>query len=412
MKRFFFFLSLVSLCCATISCSKSDASANEQAKPIVLTTKQGEKVASDNAFSFNLFKEVATSKDKNNAFISPLSVTMALGMLYNGTSPDARTEMAIALGMKNFSDTEINEYYQTMSKALLKIDPLTTLSIANSIWSEKNFQVKQSFIDINKKYFDAEVQSLDFGLKSTLDAINKWCAKKTNNKIDKILDEIPGDAVMYLINAVYFKSKWQSPFDKKNTTNEEFTTESGARKSVAMMNQTTTLPYYSDEMMQCVEMPYGNQAFSMVVILPAGSKTIDEVVSYLDNNVWNMVLDGLRERNVYVKLPRFKQEYEISLVNAVESLGMYLIFQDGGNLNGIADDPRLCVSKIKHKTFVEVNEEGTEAAAVTAVEIGPTSVGPSTSVLFFANRPFIYLIKEKSTGAVLFIGRMDKPQMS
>jgi len=406
MNRLFFFLFLLTICCVPVSCNKSDASAIEQAKPIALTTKQGEKVASDNAFAFNLFREVATSADKNNAFISPLSVTMALGMLYNGTSPDARTEMATALGMKNFSDTEINEYYQTMSQALLKIDPLTTLSIANSIWSEKSYPVKQSFIDINKKYFDAEVQSLDFGLQSTLDAINKWCAKKTNNKIEKILDDIPGDAIMYLINAVYFKSKWKSQFDKKNTTKEEFTMGSGARKSVSMMTQTTTLPYYSDEVLQCIEMPYGNRAFSMVAILPAAGKALDDVVNYLDNRAWNNILNNFYEAEIHVRFPRFKQECEFSLVEPIDNLGMHRIFKPGGNLNGIADDPRLFVSEIKHKTFVEVNEEGTEAAAVTSIEIRKTSMPPS----FIANRPFIYLIKEKSTGAILFIGRMDEPK--
>ena len=382
--------------------------APEPAKPIALTTKQSEKVAGDNTFSFNLFRQVATSDEKNNAFISPLSVTMALGMLYNGTSPDARAEMSEALGMNNFTDTEINEYYQTMSQALLKVDPLTALSIANSIWSEKTYPVKQTFIDINKKYFDAEVQSLDFKLKSTLDAINNWCAQKTNNKIESILDGIPDDAVMYLINAVYFKSKWQSQFDKKDTKKEDFTKEDGIRKQVEMMNQTAKLPYYEDEMLQCLEMPYGNGAFGMVAILPAQGTTVGDLVNYLDNDRWSDVISNLTERNVIVKFPRFKIECEFSLAQPVQNLGMQLIFQSGGNLNGIADDPRLRVFEIKHKTFVEVNEEGTEAAAVTSIGIDTTSYIPPAQ--FFANRPFLYLIKEKSTGAILFMGRMDEPK--
>ena len=412
MKKFSFYLALACMFLAPASCEKSNGSGKDvkPAEPIILNAKQSEKAKGDNAFSFNLFQQVATSADKTNAFISPLSVSMALGMLYNGTSPAARSEMVAALGMTDFSDAEINEYYQKMSQALLSVDPLTALAIANSIWSEKTYPVKQSFIDVNKKYYDAEVQSLDFSLKSTLDAINNWCAKKTNDRIKTILDEIPDNAVMYLINAVYFKSKWQFEFDKKDTRDEEFTMENGVRKKVPMMNQTTALPYYSDEMLECVEMPYGNGAFSMLAILPAESKTIDELVDYLDNDVGNTVLTNMSEANVHVKFPRFKQECEFSLVEPVENLGMNLIFQPGGNLNGIADDSRLLVSKIKHKTFVEVNEEGTEAAAVTAVEMSVTSVNPFIPTTFFANRPFIYLIKEKSTGAILFIGRMDNPQ--
>jgi len=404
IKLFSLLFSLTCILFVNTSCIKGDES-KEPAEPIILTTKQGEKVAADNAFAFNLFREVATSDDKTNAFISPLSVTMALGMLYNGASPDARSEMATALGIQNFSDKEINEYYQTISKSLLHIDPLTQLSIANSIWSEKTFSVKQSFIDINKKYYDAEVQSLDFRLKSTLDAINKWCAIKTNNKIEIILDEIPDDAVMYLINALYFKSKWKNPFDKQNTKNEDFFLENGAHKSVSMMNQTSTFPYYTNDMLQCIEMQYGNEAFSMMVLLPSEAKTVDDVVEYLNHQTWNNIITHLHSSKIFVKIPRFKQECEFSLVDPIKNLGMNLIFQTGGNLNGIADDRLLCVFEIKHKTFVEVNEEGTEAAAVTSIGIEKASMPPS----FIANRPFIYLIKEKSTGAILFIGRIDNP---
>ncbi|MCL1973426.1 MAG: serpin family protein [Bacteroidetes bacterium] len=393
-----------------LNCNKNNTPDPGPAKPIVLTTKQSEKLSGDNTFAFNLFREVATSDDKENALISPLSVTIALAMLYNGTSPDARDEMATVLGMSDFSDTEINEYYQKMVQALLKIDRQTTLALANSIWSEKTFSVKQTFIDVNKKYYDAEVQSLNFSLQSTLDAINKWCAKKTNNKIPTILEEIPHDAVMYLINAVYFKSQWKFPFKQENTKKESFSVENGSGQLVEMMNQTETFLYYEDDRLQCLEMPYGNQAFSMVALLPAQSQTLDDLVDYVDNDVWNNILTNLWSCRVQVKFPRFKQECTFKLNDPIANLGMKLIFQTGGNLNGIAENPNLYVSRVLHKTFVEVNEKGTEAAAVTAIEMRKAmSPGSIKTPTFYADRPFIYLIKEKSTGAILFMGRMDRP---
>jgi len=423
MSRTFFSLSIACIYLTVNSCDKNiihhtepdpeipvvapDPEPSEPAKPIVLTTKQAEKLSGDNAFSWNLFKEVATSDDKNNAFISPLSLTMALGMLYNGASPDARSQMATALGMGDLSDTEINEYYQTLMQALLEVDPLTAMTIANSIWCRDGYPVKQTFFEINRLYYNAEVQTIDFNLPSTIDAINNWCADKTNDKITEIINGIPAEAVMYLINAVYFKSKWVYPFNKEETKEDAFTMEDGTLKSVAMMNQIAYFPYYADDMLQCIEMPYGNEAFSMTVLLPAKGKTVDDLVIYLDGDTWSDVLSNLQDRKVAVKFPRFKQEYELFLNAPVSNLGMKLIFQPGGNLNGIADDARLRVSSIKQKTFVEVNEEGTEAAAVTVIEIDVTSYHPP--VLFEANRPFIYLIREKSTGAILFIGRMDEP---
>ena len=408
------YISVASLLLAVVACdnggkSEPDPVPVKPAEPIALTQKQLEKAAGDNTFAFKLFREVATSDDKENAFISPLSVTMALGMLYNGTSEGAGKEMAGALGMAGFTDGEINAYYQTMQRALLAADPLTAMSIANSIWSERTYPVKQSFIDVNRTWYGAEVQSLDFGAPSTVTAINNWCAAKTNDKIKSIIDEIPEAMVMYLINAVYFKSKWESQFDKEDTRDEDFTLEGGAKKTVRMMNQTETFPYYGGDAVECLELPYGNGAFSMLVMMPAGDKTLDELVEKLDADIYKTISDGLSERKVRVKLPRFKQECMFSLIEPVADLGMKLIFQNGGNLNGIADDPRLVVSEIKHKTFVEVNEEGTEAAAVTIIGAEPTSV-PEYGT-FYADRPFIYLIKEKSTGAILFIGRMDEPKI-
>jgi len=378
------------------------------AEPINLSQKQFEKVDADNRFSFNIFREVSRLSGANT-FFSPLSLNIALGMLYNGATGETRTEMAEVLGMADFTDAEINEYYQKMSQALLNIDPLTEISIANSIWYRSGFSVKQPFIDINKKYFDAEVRELDFSKPNAADIINKWCADKTKNRIEEIFeDPIPCDVMMYLINALYFKSSWQFEFDKKNTKREDFTKSNGQKISVNMMEQTTALPYHSDQYLQCVEMPYGNQAFSMVAILPANDLSIDELVDYLDNEKWQNIIDNLHERNVWLKLPRFKIECEMLLNEPVENVGMQRIF--GGGFAYISDVP-LAVSNIRQKTFVEVNEEGTEAAAVTVIEMRESyNPGTPQHIPFFANRPFLYLIKEKSTGVVLFIGRMDEPK--
>jgi serpin B len=268
---------------------------------------------------------------------------------------------------------------------------------------------------MNKKWYNAEVQSLPFD-QAAVDKINKWCANNTNNKIPKILDVIPSDAVMYLINAVYFKGKWKFEFDKADTRDEEFNLSVGGKKSVKMMTQEADLPYYGDGTLQCVDLPYGNGAFSMMVVMPSDENgSLDDLIASLDADKYNKAVDGLNERGVLLKLPRWKQECEFKLVDAVANLGMESILDPYAlPLDGIAADPDpLYVSGIRQKTFVEVAEEGTEAVAVTIVEVtAATSVGPGGPVPFIADRPFLYLIRERSTGAILFIGRMDDPNFS
>jgi len=409
MKQYFYYTLITGMLFCIHACNSDNLTNDVQpAKPIELTLRQSEKVSADNRFSFVMFKEVSALADKPNTFFSPLSLNFALGMLYNGASGDTRAEMAEALGMSDFTETEINEYYQKMSQSLLEVDPLTDIAIANSIWYRNTLPVKQPFIDVNKKYFDAEVKALDFNKSDAADIINKWCADKTKNRIKEIIEKpIPANVMMYLINALYFKSKWWSKFDKSNTKHDDFTKTDNQKLQVNMMEQTNDFPYYEDEHLQCVEMPYGNMAFSMVAILPGNAMDIDQLIEYLDNETWLNMVNNLRERNVWLKLPRFKIECEIDLNEPVGNAGMKLIFVGGfSNISDIA----LFVSAIKQKTFVEVNEEGTEAAAVTVISIGYGSAGTRTPVQFFANRPFLYLIKERSTGAILFIGRMDAPE--
>jgi serpin B len=408
MKKVVFYAVTASMIFCNYACNKEDAPKDvKPAEPIVLTVRQAEKADADNRFAFNIFKEVS-AQNGANTFFSPLSLNMALGMLYNGASGETRTEMAEILGMADFAETEINEYYQKMSQALLKIDPMTDISIANSIWNRNTLTVKQPFIDVNKKYFDAEVQSLDFSKSNAADIINKWCADKTKNRIKEIIESpISDEVMMYLINALYFKSKWEFQFDKKNTKRDDFTKADNQGKKVNMMEQTETFPYYADQYLQCVEMPYGNGAFGMVAILPANDIDIDQLIEYLDDTVWRNIVKNLWKREVWLKLPRFQIECDIELNDPVKNVGMQRIF--GGGFANISDVP-LAVSRIKQKTFVKVDEEGTEAAAVTVIGMEVMSPGPGMTVQFFANRPFLYLIKERSTGAILFIGRMDEPQ--
>ena len=392
------------------ACNMDDSPGDVQpAKPIELTLRQSEKAGADNRFAFSMFKEVSALAEKPNTFFSPLSLNMALGMLYNGASGDTRAEMAEVLGMAGFTETEINEYYQKLSQALLKVDPLTDIAIANSIWYRNKLPVKQPFIDINKKYFDAEVKALDFNKSDAADIINKWCADRTKNRIREIVGKpIPDLTVMYLINALYFKSKWESKFDKSHTKQDDFILAGNQKKRASMMEQTETFPYYADQHLQCVEMPYGNKAFSMVAILPGDD--MDRLIEYLDNASWQDVVDRMYKQEVWLKLPRFRIECDLNLNDPVKNVGMERIFDENlADLSNISN-VQLFVSGIKQKTFVEVNEEGTEAAAVTVIGIDATSAGPKQPVQFFANRPFLYLIKEKSTGAILFIRRMDDPQ--
>ena len=379
--------------------------------PVMLTEIQRKKVEADNGFAFKLFGEV--SKQGDNTFFSPFSFNMALGMLYNGSSGSTRAEMVKALGITDFSESEINEYYQKMSHALLEVDPSTEIGIANSIWYRNNLSVKKTFIETGKKYFDAEVLALE---SNAAGAINQWCADKTNNRINNIAaNPIPDDVVMYLINALYFKSKWLSykKFDKEKTKLDDFTKTNHQKKKVNMMEQTNSLLYYADEHLQCVEIPYGNEAFSMVAILPAEKSNINQLMKHLDNEKWQNAMNNMRQQRVWLKLPRFKIECDLPLNQPIMNLGMKQIFARSANFANIADTA-LCVSEIKQKTFVEVNEEGAEAVSVADITIISFGKARRESVAepvpFFANHPFLYFIMEKSTGAILFIGRMDEPK--
>jgi serpin B len=331
-------------------------------------------------------------------------MSIALGMAWNGANNETKTEMEKVLNMSGMTVEEINEYYQIMQSTLPKVDNKTKLNIANSIWYRTGFPVKAEYLDVNKEYFNAEVKELDFAKAWALDTINNWCARKTNNLIKKPLDQISPDAMMYLINAIYYKGIWANKFDKKETRVRTFTNEKNVQSDVNMMQKTDTFAYTSDEIAQYLDLPYGNGSFSMTVILPNEGKTTNDVLKNLSVESWNKTLNNLTTKRVEVKLPRFKVQNTYEMKDILTSMGMIQAFTDEADFSGISN-LRLFISRVIHSTYCEVNEEGTEAAAVTIIEFELTSM-PINPIIFNANRPFLFFIREKNTGVILFAAKM------
>jgi len=288
---------------------------------------------------------------------------------------------------------------------LLAADAATDMRIANSIWTRKGFSVLPTFYEINRMYYNAEVSELDFNSPQAAPTINGWCDKNTGGKIDKIIDYIDSSVVMYLINAIYFKGSWVSRFDKNKSEEGNFTSPGGAIRRETYMKQTATFDYYADESVQAARFPYGNDAFGMMVVIPR-TGTVNEMIENLTPEKWAGI-SRMYGRELRVEMPRMKLECEYSLVPSLKNMGLGIAFTDGAaNFKGINPDAQLCISDVIHKTYIAVDEEGTEAAAVTSVIIVDTSYnpGPTEPIPFLMNKPFLLAITEKSTGAILFIG--------
>ena len=380
------------------------------AEPIVL--RMMEKVETDNSFALDLFKATYKHEDKDNIFVSPLSVSMALSMTLNGAKGATLEEMKEALRAQNYPIDDINEYNKSLKKALTEVDKSTEFTIANSIWYRNNITVKNDFITVNKDNYDAEIKVLDFSSPDAVKQINGWCAKQTNNKIDKIIEAIPGDALMYLINAIYFKGIWVSMFDKKDTYKEDFFSENiNGFQKVNMMHQTKAFDYFEDEYCRYLRLPYGNKAFSMVVMLPNEDKTVKDIISGLNSKRWNEAMKYMSGSLINLSFPRFKTECEYEMQESIlPEMGMITPFSLSADFSGMFENINAFISRVIHKTFVEVNEEGTEAAAVTSVEMKFTAISPiePTPIEYNVNKPFVFAIRENSTGVILFIGKMEK----
>ncbi|MEW6701844.1 MAG: serpin family protein, partial [Bacteroidota bacterium] len=381
---------LILLLMTLIQCSAGLTEPEKNNDVRALSKAEEDIVSSSASFGLNLIKEISKTEPDNNVIISPLSVSTAFGMVLNGANGKTYDEIKSTLGLQSGSLSGVNQAYQSLSELLTQIDPHVIFESANSIWYRQGVTFEQSFFDVNKKYFDALVQELDFANPSSVDIINNWVREKTKEKIKSIIDQIPPEAVMYLINAIYFKGTWLYTFDKNATKEENFYVTPDNSVKCMMMSQKSKFNYYSAEDYQAIELPYGNGDFSMLVILPAMNNNINAFVNQMDEKFWSLLLDNMKEREVNLWLPKFELEYKIKLNDALIAMGIKSAFDPyNADFSKMRKEKDIFISRVLHKTYIKIDEEGTEAAAVTAIEMGTTSVGGSKEIYMRVNHPFI-----------------------
>lgn len=436
MKKNLIILATVVLSGAMVSCSSSEEESGDlgeaknvvnmlsEAKPIQLTEAQRIFANDNNRFTLNYLKTVNEVDQSGKSFIySPLSITYVLGMVNDAATGTTEQELEQTLGFHEGGIQAVNEYCKKLIEGLPKTDDKVTLNIANALFVNQNkATLKAQYQEDMQQYYEAKAENLNFNSPTALSTINGWCNDHTNGMIPKILDTIDPNVVTYLLNAIYFKADWASKFDQKNTKNENFKTEKGSTK-LPLMHQNVLISYMKTDNYSAVIIPYGSGLWNMTVLLPEEGKTTDDVIkemaesSVLNNRGWHGTgMDTFESYEVDLKLPRFETnsdtndlEMNDGLIGLMKKMGINLAFNpDFAEIPNMCEQGGVYISMMRQKAAIKVNEEGSEAAAVTvaganfASAIGPREYPKAT---FHANRPFVYVIREASSGVILFVGK-------
>ena len=373
--------------------------------PRALSAAEVEIIGAGNRFAFDLLAQANRAGD--NLFLSPLSASMALGMTMNGAAGETWNQMRDVLGFGSLTQEEINASYESLLELVVGLDPSVETALGNSVWTRQGFPVHSDFLDTVRETFDAEVAELDFANPAAPVRINEWVRAATHGRIEDIVPAvIPNGVVMYLINAIYFKGSWTFRFDPSDTRSEPFHLDDGSTRTVPLMTLWGELPYQENSRFQAVDLPYGGGAFSMTVLLPQQGVSVDSLAATLDAAAWEDIADGFHGADVQLFLPRFRMAYERTLNDDLTALGMVDAFDDlRADFTRMSPVDGLFISKVKQKSWVDVNEEGTEAAAATKVRMAVVSSGPVVR----ADRPFLFFIRERLSGTILFAGKIASP---
>lgn len=425
MKKYLSFaIVMMAMCGLLLSCSSSSNALKQKVwvdmrserKPVQLTEAQRVFVNDNNAFTLNFLKAVNEADNSGKSFVfSPLSITYVLAMVNDAASGATEQELEQTLGFHEGGIQAVNEYCKNLIVNLPKADEQVQLNIANAIFLNNSYKLKDKFKQDMQEYYHAEAEALDFSSQRTVSHINNWCKKKTNGMIPSILNNVEPEAVSYLLNAIYFKADWTSKFNPDNTKEETFTTEKGKRE-MPLMHQNVLINYYKNDTYAAIDIPYGNKLWCMTVMLPEEGKSTGDIIRLLADtgegtSQRQSLMKGASAHKVDLKLPRYETSSDTEyfgngLKGLLQELGIHRVFD-----NSCEEIPNMCdrpvyINMIRQKAMIKVNEEGTEAAAVTVSGVaGSAAVDTTPRATFHANRPFVYVIREMSSGVILFVGK-------
>ncbi len=408
-KYYLSLLAAVTLLAAASACSGSlhtDDPEDNPYREVELSLKGRQYVSKGSHFSLDYLDRINAS-EKGSYVVSPLSMQFLLGMILSGAKGTTADQICQVLGYGAGETSDVNEFCRSLLQQLPALDKATTLKIANAIAVNKDVSLLDSYKKTVTNYYEAQVSAMDFGdAKGTVKKINNWCSDHTEGLIPKVLeeDQVSPDMLAFLMNALYFKSKWSNPFDKSNTDEESFTDEAGKASKVKMMHQSAQLPYTENDQYQAVRLGYGNGAYAMLILLPRGKNTVSDVVKAL-KAIGDPNLVSMPERQVDLALPRFETKFHIELSEILAAMGMPLAFSPAADFSAMSKVPAY-LDFVQQDAVIKVDEEGSEAAAISIGGMRKnTSIGGEGPVSFHADHPFLYLIAETSTGAILFAGR-------
>jgi serpin B len=372
--------------------------------PRALSAVEQEILRSSNRFAFSLGRELVPASATENLFFSPLSASMLLGLVLNGADGQTYEQMRGALAFDGLTQEQINQGYADLIELLVGLDPSVTIDIGNSVWAQMGFPVAADFIERVRASFGAEIANVNFGDQGTLPRINRWVSDATHGRIETIFDALPPNTVMVLLNAIYFKASWSEQFDRSRTERAPFKRGDGSTVTADLMYLDHTLPVRHMDGVTLVELPYGGGAFNMVVALPDEGTSAADLARGLTADVWESWMAQLAPARAFVRLPRFELEWEKELNDALERLGMVDAFGGGADFRRLTPGGGVWLDVVKQKSFVKVDEEGTEAAAVTG-GVMVTSLPPEVRM----DRPFVFVLRERLSGTILFMGVVNDP---
>jgi serpin B len=394
---------------ALAACENSPSDQEGEA-PRALTLDEVQVSHANTLFGLVLFRQVHQQATEANVMISPLSASMALGMTANGAEGETLEAMYTTLGFGSMPQDSVNAAYRGLIAQLRARDRKVEFTLANSIWHERTFAPETDFLYDARQSFDAEVRGIDFRDAAAPRTISRWAEDATGGRIKDLIQQIDPLEIMFLVNAVYFKAPWTHPFNPDRTRPGSFRRLNGTTVSTPMMSEDASWPVLQAADADVVELLYADSAFSMVVVAPAAGKTLDDVVASLSADRWQQWLNGLRPGRIILTMPKFRFDFGQRLDPALKAMGMGIAFDanraDFDRITRLRDD--LYLTRVEHKTFIDVHELGTEAAAATAVGVGVTSLPPQITI----DRPFLFVIRERSSGTLLFIGRVGDPTAS